>query len=297
MVWRPLAVFILAALCATPSCASFGYSAVLKDQNGNQQALSISGLSNVQFTGGSGNTLACDNGGTILHVLQGTGYSGSNDPDPFNASYAVTLEIDDYAVVTPGILTFAGKITGGFSNTRSNLVNTWTGAYTKSVTLGATTYTVTMLQFFPPGPPVTTEKSDFLAYVTSAPTGTAVSSVALTPTPGKAGRFLQGTVTLNNPAPRGGAIVALSSTAPAVVNVPSTVTVAEGVTTAAFIASAPNAGSGAQVKAQWNGSTASEALTVAASLCADIDGNGIINMADAVHLIRALAGLEPLPSC
>ena len=297
MVCRPFTVFILAALGATPACASFGYSAVLKDPNNIQQVLSISGLSNVQFTGGSGNGLACDNGGTILHVLQGTGYSGSNDPDPFNATYTITLEIDDYDVVTPGILTFAGKITGGFSNTRSSLVNTWTGANTKSVKLGPTTYTVTMLQFFPPGPPVTAEKSDLLAFVTSAPTATAVSSVALTPAPGKADRSLQGTVTLNNPAPRGGAIVALSSTAPAVVAVPASVTLAEGATTVTFIASAPNAGTGAQVKAQWNGSTATQTLSVAASLCADIDGNGIVNMADAVHLIRALAGLEPLPSC
>lgn len=297
MVWRALAVIILAASCATRAFAAFGYSAVLKDQNGNQQVLSISTTSNVQFTAGSGNSLAPDNGGTILHVIQGSGFSGSNDPDPFNAPYTITLEIDDYDVATPGILTFAGKITGAYCNTRCSLVNTWTDAYTKSVTLGPTTYTVTMLQFFPPGPPVTAEKSDLLAFVTSAPTGTTVSTVALTPSPGKAGRSFQGTVTLNNPAPRGGALVALSSTAPAVVAVPASVTVPEGATSATFYASAPNAGTGAQVKAQWNGTTASETLSVAASICADIDGNGLVNMTDAVHLIRGIAGLETLPSC
>ncbi|HEY3413537.1 MAG TPA: hypothetical protein VGM51_10860 [Armatimonadota bacterium] len=297
MVRRTLAVLIIAASIAAPSRAAFGYSATLKDQNGNQQVLSISGLSNVQFTTGSGNTLACDGGGTILHVLQGAGFSGSNAPDPFNATYTITLEIDDYDFVTPGILTFTGKITGSFSNTRSSLVNTWTDAYTKSVTLGVNTYSVTMLEFFPPGPPVTAEKSDFLAYITCSPTATAVSSVALSPAPGKAGRSLNGTVTLNNPAPRGGASVALSSTAPAVVGVPSSVTVAEGATSATFIASAPNAGTGAQVKAQWNGTTATQTLSVAASICADIDGNGTVDMKDAVHLIRGIAGLEPLPNC
>lgn len=297
MVWRPLAVGILAALCAAPSFAAFGYSAVLKDQNGNQQVLSISTTSNVIFSSGSGNSLACDSGGTIIHVLQGFGNSGSNDPDPFNADFTITLEIDDYDVATPGILNFTGKITGSFCNTRCSLVNTWSGQYTKSVTLGPKTYTVTMLEFIPPGPPVTAEKSDFLAFVTCAPTGTLVSSVALTPTPGKAGRSLEGTVTLNDPAPRGGATVALSSTAPAIVTVPKTISVPEGATSTTFIASALAAGTGAQVKAQWNGSTAAQTLTIAASLCADIDGNGTVNMTDAVHLIRGIAGLEPLPSC
>lgn len=297
MISRPFAAGILAVLVAAPSFAAFGYSAVFKDQNNNQQALSISGLSNIIFSNGSGNSLACDGGGTIIHVLQGTGNSASNDPDPFNQNYTIALEIDDYDVTTPGNLNFTGTITGSFSNTRCSLANTWTGAYTKSVTLGPKTYTVTMLDFVPPGPPVTAERSDLIAFVTCAPTATSVSSVALTPAPGKAGHSLSGTVILNNPAPRGGAIVSLSSTGSAIVSVPATVIVPEGAVSASFIASAAAAGTGVQVKAQWNGSTASQTLSVAASICADIDGNGTVNMADAVHLVRAIAGLEPMPSC
>jgi len=60
-----------------------------------------------------------------------------------------------------------------------------------------------------------------------------VSSLSVSPASVKGGTAATGTVTLNGPAPAGGAQVALSRDNPAV-HVPATVTVAAGATSATF---------------------------------------------------------------
>ncbi len=64
--------------------------------------------------------------------------------------------------------------------------------------------------------------------------GLGLSSLILNPTSVIAGNPSQGTVTLNGPAPAGGAIVALSSSAPNRATVPATVTIPAGNTSATF---------------------------------------------------------------
>jgi len=62
-----------------------------------------------------------------------------------------------------------------------------------------------------------------------------VSSLTLNPTTVTGGlQNSTGTVTLNGPAPAGGALVALSSNNPSVASVPTSVTVPAGATTATF---------------------------------------------------------------
>lgn len=80
-----------------------------------------------------------------------------------------------------------------------------------------------------------------------------------------AGVTTTGTVTLNQPAPAGGAVLTLSASDPKAAKVPSTVTVAAGQSSVSF----PVQGSGVStattvtLTAQYNGGTATASLTVA----------------------------------
>ena len=78
------------------------------------------------------------------------------------------------------------------------------------------------------------------------------------------GRSSTGTVTLGGPAPSGGAIVALSSSSPAVVSVPAIVTVPSGATSVTFAVSTTRVKrtTAATITAKYNGSSLSATLTV-----------------------------------
>lgn len=73
----------------------------------------------------------------------------------------------------------------------------------------------------------------------------ALASLALNPTTVTGGQSSQGTVTLASPAPAGGVLVALSSTNTAVAQMPPSLTVPEGATSASFtVTTSPISGSG-----------------------------------------------------
>jgi len=94
----------------------------------------------------------------------------------------------------------------------------------------------------------------------------AVSAVSMNPTTVVAGNSSTGTVTLNGPAPSGGALVGISSTS-SFVQVPSTITIAQGQTTGTFTATTTvfTAGSvSAQISAA-KGDTVQTTLTVTAA--------------------------------
>jgi plastocyanin len=92
-----------------------------------------------------------------------------------------------------------------------------------------------------------------------------VSSLTLNPTTVTGGvQNSTGTVTLNGPAPAGGAQVALSSSNPSVASVPASVTVPAGATTVTFtvVTSVVVLSQDVTITASYNGSSRSATLTV-----------------------------------
>jgi hypothetical protein len=287
-----LCVSLAAVAGAAHAGSGFGYSATITSQT------SVSGVSILNYAPASGDSYTADNvanTGTTIFLGRSSAYAGQNDPDVFNATYTISLTINDYDS-TSGTLTFQGKLTGYLDNRQSSLVNTYVDPYVKSITIGANTYTVTLLPWSPPGPPVDSAAGAIQAYVTCAPTATGVSGVTVS-SGAATGHAVTGTVTLNGPAPRGGAIVQLVSTAPAAIVAPASVFVPEGTASADFIAAAGAASPTAQIQASWNGTTASKTVPVTGGICWDVDANGTLNMLDAVRLLRGIAGLQALPAC
>src|SRR5205807_1420725 len=98
---------------------------------------------------------------------------------------------------------------------------------------------------------------------TSSPSVT-LSTLSLNPTTVTGGDSSTGTVTLSGPAPSGGAQVALSSSDTSVATVPSSVTVADGATSATFTVrtSAVSASTTVTISATFAGVTKTASLTV-----------------------------------
>ncbi|PYU52073.1 MAG: hypothetical protein DMG48_06570 [Acidobacteria bacterium] len=98
---------------------------------------------------------------------------------------------------------------------------------------------------------------------TAPPTPT-LTSLTLSPTSVTGGNSSTGTVTLSGPAPSGGAQVALSSSDTSVATVPSSVTVADGATSATFTVrtSAVSASTTVTISATFAGVTKTASLTV-----------------------------------
>lgn len=294
------ASFLVALACcapASPARAGFDLTTTFSGPDELPQIASVSGESVIAFGERTHNTLECDQGGTVVPLITGTASTTSNDPDPFDGLFTLTVRISDYDNATPGVLTFSGVVTGAFSNRRSTLDERPTGAHVKSVKIGSKTYSVALLGFVPPAPPVTTGEAIFFAEVTCAPTATAVASVSLEHASVSVGGAVKGAVTLNGPAPRGGARVDVRSSHMASVAIPSPVFVPEGETIALFAGAALAADTNVEVEAHWNGSVQSTEVTVAAKTCGDFDGDHAVDLQDVTRLLRAVAGLEPLPDC
>jgi len=99
----------------------------------------------------------------------------------------------------------------------------------------------------------------------SAPASVSLSTLSLNPTSVTGGNSSTGTVMLSGPAPTSGATVTLSSSNTTVANVPSSVTVAAGATSASFTVStsAVAASTTVTISATYAGATRSASLTVA----------------------------------
>src|SRR5262249_54719101 len=95
-------------------------------------------------------------------------------------------------------------------------------------------------------------------------TSPTLTSVSLAPTSVKGGTPSTGTVTLNGPAPAGGAVVMLSSSKPGVATVPASVIIAAGATSATFtvFTSRVAYSTTATISATFDGVTRSGELTV-----------------------------------
>jgi uncharacterized repeat protein (TIGR03803 family) len=91
-----------------------------------------------------------------------------------------------------------------------------------------------------------------------------LAQLAFSPATVLGGQSSTGSVSLNAPAPSGGAVVTLSSDSPAVVSVPATVTIAAGARTASFSVSTTRVKKtrAAAIAASYNGGSVSATLTV-----------------------------------
>ena len=99
-----------------------------------------------------------------------------------------------------------------------------------------------------------------------APASVALSSLSVNPTSVTGGNSSTGTVTLSGAAPTGGALITLSSNNTTAANVPSSVTVAAGATSATFTVSTSAVAASAivTVSAAYSGTTSTASLTVTA---------------------------------
>jgi trimeric autotransporter adhesin len=91
-----------------------------------------------------------------------------------------------------------------------------------------------------------------------------LASVAMNPAVVVGGNPSTGTVTLNGPAPAGGALVTLSNTNTTAATVPASVTVAAGTTSITFnvTTTAVTASTSATITGVYNGSTQTAGLTI-----------------------------------
>jgi len=80
--------------------------------------------------------------------------ASASAPDVFTAKgYTLTLSLKDFTTKKVGTLTFTGVIDGTLSSESSDLENTFTGITTKTLTRGASRWTVTMTSYVAPGKP------------------------------------------------------------------------------------------------------------------------------------------------
>jgi hypothetical protein len=166
-----------------------------------------------------------------------TGTVTLNGPAPAGGQQ-VTLTSSSPAAAVPASVTVAAGATSATFNVTTNAVATAT-AVTISGTSGGATQSASLTVL----PPV-------------------ISSLGISPASVTGGNPSSGTVTLNGPAPAGGAQVALSSNNPAA-SVPASVTVAAGATSATFniTTSAVTALTSVSISASYGGSQ-SASLTV-----------------------------------
>lgn len=300
---RHFALYILLAVLPLPASAVANYelTVAITPSGGGNTINADGGQANIQFFPLDNYSLFCEPAGiSTVSLVRIVPYAGTERTvkNNFNGSYTLSLTIIDDDAVGNATVTFTGAVTGYMSQGESSLVHTFGEPRTKAVTINGQTYTVTIGPFVSPGAPITSNPGLINATITCAPSGTAVSSVTLPAGTVSVGQAIQGTVALDGPAARGGAVVALTSGTPASVQLPATVTVEEGTTSATFIGAAKAPGTNVNVQAQWNATTASKSLSVGAgATCGDTNGDGQVTLADVVRWLRAVAGLDTMPNC
>jgi hypothetical protein len=100
--------------------------------------------------------------------------------------------------------------------------------------------------------------------VTPASTGASLQSVAVSPSSVSGGSNASGVVSLSGGAPAGGAILTLSSSNPAVVSVPTSVTIADGTSTRGFTVTTSSVATAttATITATYHGASSTAGVTV-----------------------------------
>ena len=185
---------------------------------------------------------------SVVGGASSTGTVTLSGPAPAGGA-AVTLTSSNTAAaqVPASVTVAAGATSATFTATTSPVVSTTAVTITASYNSVSRTATLT---------------------VTAAPA--ALSAVGLSPTSVVGGASSTGTVTLNGPAPAGGAVVTLTSSNTAAAQVPASVTVAAGATSASFtVTTSPLTSNGTpRIYATYGTVTLSATLTVTAPVAA-----------------------------
>jgi len=190
---------------------------------------------------------------TVQGGVSSTGTVSLNMPAPVGGAVVGLTSSNTAAAQVPASVTVAaGETTATFTVTTSPV------ASDTSVTISALYNGVTRTSTLTVTTPVA-----------------ALSSVSLRPTSVLGGVSSTGTVTLDNPAPAGGALVTLSSSNAAAAQVPASVTVAAGTTTATFTVTTSPVASNTSVtiSALYNGVTRTATLTVTTATLTSVARN------------------------
>lgn len=300
---RLSAICAVLAACIAPAFAVQHYSvAPTFSVPGGGSTMSVSGGAwAINFTAEDSNSLFCQpTGSSVVPLVRILAYAGTEMTvkNTVDSPYTVAVRITDDDAGGSATATFTGRLRGYFSQGESALENTFTGAQTQALQLNGKTFTVTIGPFIPPGAPISSLEGLISATVTCAPTAVKVSNVVTSAGPLKVGAAVEGTVTLNGPAPAGGATVILTSAKPAALSLPASVTVPAGAASATFYGKARAAEPSAGVQASWNGTTASATVVIGAGgVCGDTNGDGQVTITDVARWLRAVGGLAPMPDC
>jgi hypothetical protein len=194
--------------------------------------------------------------GSVAGGTPSTGTVSLSGPAPASGASITLSSSNPSAASVPGMVTVPSS-----SSSATFAISTFNVASSTNVTITAvyngTTKTATLT-------------------VTPAPP--ALSAISVTPTTVVGSSTANGTATLNQPAPTGGAAVALSSSDPTVAAVPSSVTVPSGSTSTGFTISTSSVVSDTTVTISGTfGSTKNAALTVVPTFTVTLDnGTGPI---------------------
>jgi len=100
--------------------------------------------------------LAFDNSTVVATNLKTFSTASPLTPDKFGSMdgyYLLTLHLTDVASSKSGFLYFFGKLGGSFSMSNANVTNTTLSNPNQQLTLGGTTFLVSLNSYTPPGPP------------------------------------------------------------------------------------------------------------------------------------------------
>ncbi len=268
--WSTLSQVSLPAVGTTP------HTLVVTFQSNGIQ-VSVDGVQYLNVTDASNPFLS---GGVSMDMWTSTPYTLTFDNILVQAlSSAPVAQNDNYqttqgtalSVSAPGVL---GNDTGGSGATAVLASNPANGALVLQAD-GSFTYTPSA--GFTGSDSFTYQasfggKSSNIATVTVTVTPIAVASVVLNPVNVAGGTSSVGTITLNAPAPNGGALVTLNSSNPQLAAVPANVTVAANGAAATFaVTTSPIASNTpVTVSASYNSSTQSATLTVLSPLLSSV---------------------------
>jgi serine protease AprX len=167
-----------------------------------------------------------------------------------------------------------------------------------TIPLGATSASFSLTTTAVAMPTPVTVYATFLGVTKDAPLTVMppiVSSLTVSPASVTAGSPATGTVTLNGPAPAGGAQVTLSSSDPAA-TVPASVTVSPEATSASFglTTSAVATPTPVTISASYGGATQTALLTVRPMVEDKIDPDLLVLMADRAAVLPVIVEMKPL---
>ena len=107
----------------------------------------------------------------VVTNLRVSSTASTTSPDSLTTggAWKTPLVLTDSASGQSSTMMFTGKLSGTWSASNSNLMNTFTGKTSYTVTLGGNTYTVSLVGYTPPGPPTASNAGSIAAFVQVTP--------------------------------------------------------------------------------------------------------------------------------